>query len=92
MDVFRNLSTADAEGLGDFSQLAYVKCSRKGCQASATAEVLWNNPKVHTPDRLKSWAACPEHVVYLQDFLVARSFWKQTRALAVDGLSGESVE
>lgn len=72
-----NLGPADAtQGPG------FVKCSRKGCQAEAQFEVLWNNPKIHTPERRKSWAACEEHVQYLQDFVVARGFWKDTVALA----------
>jgi hypothetical protein len=36
-------------------------CSAKGCHAAATWAVVWNNPKVHTPDREKVWAACDEH-------------------------------
>lgn len=79
MDILGSLTPSEQEGAGALPQSAFVKCSRKGCQAEATAEILWNNPKVHTPDRLKSWVACTEHVAYLQDFLVARGFWKQTR-------------
>ncbi len=34
----------------------------------------WNNPKLHTPDRLKVWLACDDHRQSLGDFLAARSF------------------
>lgn len=79
MDILGSLNQDPADaGQGP----GFVKCSRKGCQAEAQFEVLWNNPKIHTPERRKSWAACEEHVQYLQDFVVARGFWKDTVALA----------
>ena len=49
-------------------------CSAKGCQHPATWSLLWNNPKLHTPDRRKSWLACDDHRQSLADFLSARSF------------------
>jgi len=49
-------------------------CSAKGCTAAAAFELLWNNPKLHTPDRRKVWLACPEHRQSLGDFLAARQF------------------
>ena len=51
-------------------------CSAKGCQAPAVWALLWNNPKLHTPDRRKSWLACEEHRDSLSDFLGARGFLK----------------
>ena len=33
-------------------------CSARGCQAPAVWELLWNNPKLHTPERRKTWLAC----------------------------------
>jgi hypothetical protein len=36
--------------------------------------LLWNNPRLHTPDRRKTWLACEEHRESLADFLRARSF------------------
>ena len=53
-------------------------CSRKGCAAPATWQILWNNPKIHTPDRRKIWLACNEHRTYLEDFLRSRDFLKDT--------------
>ena len=49
-------------------------CSAKGCQAPATWALLWNNPKLHTPDRRKTWLACDAHKESLSDFLGARNF------------------
>lgn len=51
-----------------------LTCSARGCQNAATWSLLWNNPKIHTPDRRKSWLACEEHRESLGDFLKARSF------------------
>jgi hypothetical protein len=50
------------------------RCSAKGCQAAATWELQWNNPKLHTPERRKTWLACDEHKSSLSDFLGARKF------------------
>ena len=51
-------------------------CSAKGCQHDAQWELLWNNPKIHTPERRKTWLACDQHRESLSDFLGARSFLK----------------
>ncbi|MCU1593994.1 MAG: hypothetical protein JWO12_1386 [Frankiales bacterium] len=50
------------------------QCSAKGCRSSATSALVWNNPKVHTPDREKLWHACDEHLQHLSEFLDVRSF------------------
>ena len=47
-------------------------CSAKGCQAPAVWALLWNNPKLHTPERRKTWLACETHRSTLGDFLGAR--------------------
>ncbi len=52
-------------------------CSAKGCQAPADHELRWNNPKLHTPDRRKTWLACDEHRSSLSDFLAARQFLRE---------------
>ena len=49
-------------------------CSAKGCRLRSTHVVLWNNPKVHTPDREKPWHACEEHKVSLAEYLDVRGF------------------
>jgi hypothetical protein len=53
-------------------------CSAKGCRESAAWGLLWNNPRLHTPQRRKVWLACDAHRDHLEDFLSRRGFWKQT--------------
>jgi hypothetical protein len=60
-------------------------CSAKGCQAPATWELLWNNPKLHTPDRRKIWLACDDHRQSLSDFLGARQFLKDVVPHTIGG-------
>ena len=57
-------------------------CSAKGCRAAATWVLAWNNPKLHTPDRRKTWAACDDHKGSLSDFLGARGFLRETHSVA----------
>ncbi len=58
------------------------KCSARGCRAAARWAVVWNNPKVHTPDREKVWAACDDHRQHLADYVDARKFLKRVEPLA----------
>ena len=51
-----------------------LTCSARGCTAPAAWAVLWNNPKLHTPERRKAWLACDEHRESLSGFLAARNF------------------
>ena len=51
-----------------------LTCSAKGCSVDARWQLLWNNPKLHTPERRKVWLACEEHRSTLGDFLGARGF------------------
>lgn len=57
-------------------------CSAKGCRADAAWVVVWNNPRIHTPDRRKTWLACDEHREHLAGFLSVRGFLKEVVALA----------
>lgn len=54
--------------------MSHLICSRAGCRSAATKQVVWRNPRIHTPDREKIWLACDEHVEYLHDYLAARDF------------------
>lgn len=66
-------------------------CSRKACRADAEWQLLWNNPKIHTPERRKSWLACPEHRAWLEDYLQTRGLWKETVPLsAAEGRAGRA--
>ena len=58
-----------------------LTCSAKGCTEPAVWTLLWNNPKLHTPDRRKEWLACEEHRESLGTFLGARGFLRETRPL-----------
>ncbi|MER5873451.1 hypothetical protein [Streptomyces sp. NPDC002044] len=51
-------------------------CSAKGCRDAAVWVLAWNNPKVHTPERRKTWLACAEHREHLSQFLGVRGFLK----------------
>ncbi|WP_285730352.1 hypothetical protein [Nocardiopsis sp. ATB16-24] len=54
------------------------QCSRRGCRAEAAWALVWNNPRLHTPDRRKVWTACDEHREYLSHFLGIRGFLRET--------------
>jgi hypothetical protein len=56
-------------------------CSAKGCRADAEWVLTWNNPKIHTPERRKTWLACNEHRAYLSKFLGVRGFLKNVVTL-----------
>ncbi|MEV5599355.1 hypothetical protein [Streptomyces sp. NPDC052496] len=56
-------------------------CSAKGCRAAAVWVLAWNNPKLHTPDRRKTWLACEEHREHLANFLDVRGFLKDVVTL-----------
>ncbi|WP_220471762.1 hypothetical protein [Tomitella gaofuii] len=58
-------------------------CSARGCRQAARWAVIWNNPRIHTPDREKIWAACDEHRTTLADFLSARSMLLRVDPLGV---------
>ncbi len=55
-----------------------ARCSARGCTTVAAWELRWNNPKLHTPERRKTWLACEEHRTTLGDFLGARGFLRET--------------
>jgi len=61
---------------------AEVQCSRKACTADAVWQLLWNNPKIHTPQRRKIWLACDDHREFLADFLASRAFLKEIQPLS----------
>jgi hypothetical protein len=66
-----------------------LRCSAKGCAAPAAWALRWNNPKLHPPERRKTWLACADHRESLSGFLSARGFLREVvPAEAVDA-SGE---
>ncbi|HWH28708.1 MAG TPA: hypothetical protein VNU26_07050 [Mycobacteriales bacterium] len=54
-----------------------VQCSAKGCRADARHVLVWNNPRLHTPGREKTWAACDQHRPTLGEFLSVRGFLRR---------------
>lgn len=56
-------------------------CSARGCRAPASYALVWTNPKVHAPEREKTWVACEEHRQSLADFLDLRGFLRRVEAL-----------
>jgi hypothetical protein len=79
----RILVNMDPSGLDDHT----VVCSAKGCRANASYGLLWNNPKLHAPERRKTWLACEKHADPLSDFLSKRGFLKD--AVLVSELTDE---
>lgn len=65
------------------------KCSRKGCRANASVALAWNNPKIHTPERRKTWLACSEHADWLENYLSERLLFKERMPLP-DAATGSS--
>ncbi|MFJ4411441.1 hypothetical protein [Streptomyces sp. NPDC088910] len=57
-------------------------CSAKDCRTPAVWVLAWNNPKIHTPERRKTWLACDEHREHLSQFLGMRGFLKDVVPLA----------
>ena len=66
------------------------QCSRRGCREAAVWALQWNNPRLHTPQRRKVWAASSEHREHLAQFLRARGFLRDITPLAE--AAGEAVE
>jgi len=58
---------------------ADIQCSAKGCRASAGWQLFWQNPKIHTGGRRKTWLACDDHRQSLGDFLSARGFLREVQ-------------
>jgi hypothetical protein len=75
--------TTDPSRLDDLT----VRCSAKGCRVDAAYGLLWNNPKLHAPERRKTWLACESHADPLSDFLSKRGFLKD--AVPVSELTEE---
>ncbi|MEU8462952.1 hypothetical protein ACFWBI_38285 [Streptomyces sp. NPDC059982] len=61
---------------GPGSEIDSPTCSAKGCRAAAEWVLAWNNPKLHAPERRKTWLACEEHREHLAGFLGVRGFLK----------------
>ena len=60
-------------------------CSARGCREPGSWALLWNNPKLHTPDRRKTWLACDDHRDSLGEFLSLRGFLRETEPASALG-------
>jgi hypothetical protein len=70
-------------------------CSAKGCREAAHWSLRWNNPKLHTPERRKTWVACDEHRAHLSEFLQVRGFLREVEPLerqSVDGAAADAAD
>jgi hypothetical protein len=62
-------------------------CSARGCRGAATWGLRWNNPRLHTADRRKTWLACDGHREQLSSFLELRGFLREV--VTVGELAGD---
>ena len=60
-------------------------CSAKGCSQPATFQLVWNNPRLHTPEREKIWLACDDHREHLAGHLDVRGFLRRVDPLPPEG-------
>jgi hypothetical protein len=61
-----------------------LRCSARGCARNAEFALLWNNPKIHPPERRKTWLACDEHRTTLTDYLSARGMFRECEPVDAD--------
>lgn len=54
-----------------------LRCSARGCRSAAAWGLRWNNPRLHPPERRKTWLACDLHVQDLASFLGSRGFLRE---------------
>ncbi|XNZ01128.1 hypothetical protein ACL90Y_03885 [Micrococcus luteus] len=85
-------TTAGRPSPDDPSGTGALPCSARGCGADAAFGLRWNNPRIHSPERRKTWLACPEHRAHLSAFLSDRGFLKETVDVAdLPGTDGQTA-
>lgn len=52
-------------------------CSARACGARAVHALRWNNPRLHTHERRKTWLACDAHLESLTQHLDVRGFLRE---------------
>lgn len=62
-----------------------LRCSARGCMRPATAQLRWNNAKIHPQERRKTWLACGAHIESLSAYLAARGLLREIEPLEGDG-------
>jgi hypothetical protein len=83
MNIF-DLGGAGLAGRESARATGAAMCSRKGCRLEAEWQLLWNNPRIHTPERRKTWLSCSDHRDWLEEYLQTRGLWKETVPFADD--------
>ncbi len=68
-----------------------MRCSAKGCSQQAVWALLWNNPRLHAPDREKQWVACSDHREHLSTFLGTRGFLRRVDPLPPAGAASVNL-
>lgn len=81
MSIFDQLPGATRSVSASFPETVAPTCSRKACGNGADWQLLWNNPRIHTPERRKVWLACGDHREWLEEYLSTRGLWKETLPL-----------
>ena len=58
----------------DVDLVGNLVCSARRCRDEPAHGLLWNNPKLHTPQRRKVWLSGGAHLDYLTQYLQVRAF------------------
>jgi len=51
-----------------------LRCSKTACREEPAWQIIWRNPKIHTPDRKKVWLSCDDHKDFFDGYLSQRGF------------------
>lgn len=68
-------------GVPDYAGPPGRICSARGCRSPAVWALRWNNPRIHPPERRKTWLACLQHREHLSGFLDVRGFLREVDKL-----------
>jgi hypothetical protein len=60
------------------------RCSARGCTRDAEFALRWNNPKIHPPERRKTWLACAQHRTTLTEHLTVRGMFRECEPVEAD--------
>lgn len=61
---------------------APLQCSAKACRKPADWQLRWQNPRLHPPERFKTWLACDAHRERLSEFLQTRGFLREVAPMS----------
>ena len=76
--------------MSDSGEAPQLICSARGCRREAAWALLWNNPRLHAPQRRKTWLACDDHQDTFAGFLNLRGFLRGTVPVAEAGAAPEA--